>query len=107
MPRNNIYMSAITKFRYCAIAQRHNLKLSNLIEALVLCMTDDEIRNLKARYDALKALKPKFDSVITTDPVRAARPVLSIPLSVTDPPPEPVEAEPEPTFDLSQPNVGF
>ncbi|PXW94213.1 hypothetical protein C7444_115108 [Sphaerotilus hippei] len=58
MPKRiNVYASDANEPRIRAVCDRHHIPVSNLLEAVALCMTDAEIADLKERHRQMRRVE--------------------------------------------------
>lgn len=67
MPRCNIYLSEVTDARVRRVLERVDFKLSNLVEATALCLSEEELTNLRKRYEQMKRIEVELNGTLTQE----------------------------------------
>ena len=67
MPRANIYLSDVNAVRVRDICEQLDFRLSNMVEAVALCLTTQELQTLRARYLEMKRIEDELDGSLKTE----------------------------------------
>ncbi len=67
MPRANIYLSDVNAVRVREICDQLDFRLSNMVEAIVLCLTAQELRTLRERFLEMKRIEDEVDGSLRAE----------------------------------------